>query len=159
MPARQNTSPMQPEKILKELGYNLPESPTALASYVPAKRYDNLVVTSGQLPLKSGQIACPGKVGSEVTLDQAQEEARTAVINALAAVKSFAGLDEIREVIRLGVYVASADNFFEHHLVANGASDLLQKIFRDAGKHTRFAVGVRSLPLNACVEVELTVRL
>ena len=150
---------MQPEKILKDLGFDLPETPAALASYIPAKRHDNLVITSGQLPLKAGKPACPGRVGSDVSLEQAQEEARTAVINALAAVKTVAVLEDIKEVIRLGVYVASADDFFEHHLVANGASELLQKIFGEAGRHTRFAVGVRSLPLNACVEVELTVRI
>jgi len=144
------------EQNLRELGLTLPPAPKPLASYVPAKQIGNLVFTSGQLPLTQEGLLYPGKVGIEVSLEQAGEAVKLACLNALATVASATGnLDSIVSIVKVGVYVASSVDFTEQHKVANFASELLVKIFGEKGKHTRFAVGVSSLPLNSCVELEL----
>ncbi len=149
---------MNRENQLEKLGLSLPPVPKALASYIPAKRSGNLVFTSGQLPIKSGEIVQKGKVGKEVSLEQAGEAAKIACLNALAAVVSVTGgLDSITQIVKMGVYVASDSDFSEQHKVANYASELLMDIFGDIGKHARFAIGTSSLPLDACVELELVV--
>lgn len=148
---------MSVQEKLAQLGLSLPPAPTPVGSYVPFVRTGNLVFTSGQLPTKDGKLQATGKVGKDVGVEQAAEAARTAVMNAVAQVAGAAGgLDRIRRIVRLGVFVNSADGFTEQPKVANGASDLLVSIFGEAGKHARSAVGCNELPLNAAVEIEMT---
>lgn len=148
---------MSIEKRMQELGIALPAAPTPVGSYVPFVRTGNLVFTSGQLPTQDGKLQATGKVGADVTIEQAAEAARTAVMNAVAQVAGAAGgIDRIKRIVRLGVFVNSADGFTDQPKVANGASDLLVSIFGDAGKHARSAVGCNELPLNAAVEIEMT---
>lgn len=145
---------------LAELGLVLPAVATPVGAYVPALRHGSVVTTSGQLPLVDGKLPQTGKVGAEVSPEQAYALARTAVLNALAAAVSVTdGLDTVTGVSRVCVYVASDPTFTGQAGVANGASDLLGELFLDAGRHVRSAVGVAVLPLDAPVEVELTVTL
>ena len=148
---------MSVEERLRSLGYPLPDSAAPLAAYVPAVRTGNLVYTSGQLPSVAGKLTAVGAVGREVDEDAAYAAARTAVLNALAAVKTVVPLDAVVRIVRMTGYVAGFDNFAGQPAVLNGASDLLVQVFGDAGKHTRAAIGVSTLPLNAPVEVELIV--
>lgn len=151
---------MTPEDKLKELGCPLPPAPTPVGSYVPFIRVGSLVMTSGQLPLRDGKLACTGKVGGNLSIEQGVEAARVAVVNALSQLAAAAGgLSNVRQVVRLGVFVNSADGFTDQPKVANGASDLLASVFGDAGRHVRTAVGASELPLNAPVEIELTAEL
>ncbi len=152
---------MKASENLAKLGIELPAVATPVGSYVPAIRTGNLVITSGQLPLKNGELTFQGKVGGTgATIEQAAGAAEVSVINAIAAAAAVAGgIDRIVRVVRLGVFVNSAAGFFDQAKVANGASDLLVKVFGDAGKHARAAVGVAELPLNAAVELELTVEI
>lgn len=142
---------------LTELGIALPEVPTPVASYVPAVRTGSLVYTSGQVPLVDGKIGQTGKVGAEVSPEDAQRHARTCVLNALAAVDSLVGLDSVVRIVKVLGFVASAEGFGGQAAVINGASDLLGEVFGDAGKHARSAVGVAELPIGAPVEVEMIV--
>jgi len=129
-----------------------------VAAYVPAVKSGNLVYTSGQLPLVEGKLPFNGKVGAGVTLEQGKEAARIAVLNALAVVRETVGsLDRVTRVVKATVFVASAPGFNGQPQVANGASELLQEVFGEAGRHARSAVGVAELPLDAPVEVELVV--
>ena len=147
------------EEKIKELGLELPEVAKPLAAYIPAKQVGNLVMTSGQVPLVKGVINFAGKVGSDLTEEEGQKAAQICALNCLAAIKGVIGnLDKIVEVVKLTVFVASAETFTSQPKVANGASELIGKIFGDSGKHVRSAVGVTSLPLNASVEIEMTVR-
>jgi len=140
-------------------GITLPEVSTPVGSYVPAIQAGSLVVTSGQLPMREGMLVCTGKVGTDVTLEQASAGAAIAAVNALAAIASVIGdLDRVKRVVKLGVFVNSAPGFTDQPKVANGASDLLVKVFGEAGRHARTAVGVSELPLNAAVELELVVQ-
>jgi len=149
---------MNPEENLRALGLSLPQTPAAVALYLPSHRTGNLVFTSGQLPLKEGNLAFKGKVGESATLDSAKEQSKIACLNALAAILlHIPNLDHITKIVKLGVYVSSHPNFTEQHLVANGASELLIQIFGEKGKHARFAIGVSSLPLDAIVELDLVV--
>jgi enamine deaminase RidA (YjgF/YER057c/UK114 family) len=143
---------------LIELGLRLPPVPTPVAAYLPAVISGGQAFTAGQLPFVDGKLAVTGKVGTAVSAEQATELARIAALNAVAAAASVAGgLDGIRRVVKLVVFVASDPDFIGQPLVANGASALLQEIFGDAGVHARSAVGVAVLPLDAPVEVELLV--
>lgn len=143
---------------LNALGIQIPPVPKALAAYIPSKRTGNLIFTSGQLPLREGKLQKTGKLGKNVSLEEAKEEARQCVLNALSTLLlHIPSLDHVKSIVKLGVYVASAENFIEQHLVANGASELLSQIFGEQGKHARFAIGVSSLPLDASVELEMTV--
>jgi len=147
-----------PTQRLAELGLTLPAVVPPLAAYIPAVRTGPLVFTSGQLPLVEGRLTTVGKVGAEVSVEEAADCARTAALNALAAVAAeLGGLDDIARVVRVMVYVASAADFTAQAQVGNGASQLLGEIFGDAGRHARSAVGVAVLPLDAPVEVELMV--
>ena len=147
------------EEKIKELGIELPEVAKPLAAYIPAKQVGNLVMTSGQVPLVKGVINFAGKVGSDLTEEEGQKAAQICALNCLAAIKGVIGnLDKIVEVVKLTVFVASAETFTSQPKVANGASELIGKIFGESGKHVRSAVGVTSLPLNASVEIEMTVR-
>ena len=143
---------------LKELGYSLPPVAKPLASYVPATRVgNNQVWTSGQLPLVDGALPITGKVGGAVTSEQAAAAARTAVLNALAAVDAEVGLDNVTRVLKVVGFVASDPNFVEQPAVINGASDFIGELFGEAGNHARSAVGVAVLPKDAPVEIELIV--
>ena len=144
---------------LRELGYELPGVAKPLASYVPAVRVGDQVWTSGQLPLVEGALPLTGKVGAEVTTEQAQEQARIAALNALAAIDAEVGLDNISRVVKIVGFVASDPGYEEQPVVINGASDFIGEVFGDAGKHARSAVGVAALPKNAPVEIELIVEI
>ena len=142
---------------LEELGLALPEVVAPLASYVPAVRTGNLVYTAGQLPMQAGKLLGTGKVGAEVSPDDGKALARVCALNALAAVNSVVGIDEVTRVVKVVGFVASAPRFNGQPSVINGASDLLAEVFGDSGAHARSAVGVSELPLDAPVEVELIV--
>ncbi len=149
----------RPSKRLVELGIELPPVVTPLAAYAPAVVVDHQIWTSGQLPMVNGELVATGKVGAEVDQETATRAARVAALNAIAAAASRAGgIDHIRRVLKVVVYVASAPGFTAQPAVANGASTLLQDIFGDAGVHARSAVGVAVLPIDAPVEVELIVQ-
>ncbi|MGJ8529736.1 RidA family protein [Maritalea sp.] len=149
---------MSPEKKLAELGFQLPAPIAPLASYVPVQRTGNLLHISGQLPLDSDGLR-KGQLGDNVGVEEAQKAAQLCALNILGQIKSSANVDlgDIKQFIKLSIFVASTDDFFEHHLVANGASDLIGEVFGDKGKHARAAVGVPSLPLGAVVEIEAIV--
>lgn len=147
------------EEKIKELGFEVPEVAKPLAAYIPAKQVGNLVMTSGQVPLVKGEIKFKGKVGKDLSEEDAIKAAQVCALNCLAAIKSVVGdLDRVVEVEKLTVFVASNPDFTAQPKVANGASELIGKIFGEAGKHVRSAVGVVSLPLDASVEIEMIVR-
>ena len=149
---------MTPEERLAELGLGLPPVAAPVAAYVPAVRTGSYVFTSGQLPLRDGTLIRTGKVGAEVSPDEAYECARQCALNALAAVRSQVGdLSAITRVVKLVGFVSSVPEFTGQPQVVNGASELLGQIFGDVGQHARSAVGVPVLPLDAPVEVELVV--
>lgn len=145
-----------PSERLKELGLTLPPAPKAVGAYVPCLRHGDTLMLSGQIPMRDGAVQFTGPVGAERTLEQAQEAARICTLNALAiAAENAGGLDKIKRILKVVVYVASRAGFTDQHKVANGASDLLVAVFGDAGRHARAAVGVAELPLNASVEVDV----
>jgi enamine deaminase RidA (YjgF/YER057c/UK114 family) len=144
---------------LAELGIELPEVVAPLAAYVPAVRTGNLVYTSGQLPIVSGELAGTGKVGADVAPEDAKALARICGLNALAAVHALVGVDAITRVVKVVGFVASAPGFDGQPGVINGTSELLGEIFGDAGAHARSAVGVAELPRNTPVEVEIIVEI
>ncbi len=148
------TSPLE---RLAELGIELPAVPAPVASYIPAVRSGRLVLTSGQLPMRSGSLITTGKVGAGVSPDEAAECARQCALNALAAVHEVVPLDQVVRIVKLTVFVASTPEFSGQAAVANGASSVVGDVFGDAGRHARSAVGVAVLPLDAPVEVELMV--
>jgi enamine deaminase RidA (YjgF/YER057c/UK114 family) len=149
---------MKFEERLKELGITLPAVVTPMASYTPAVVSGAYVFVSGQLPLVEGKLKFTGRVGREVSIDEANECARIAVLNCLAAIRNVVGsLDKIKRIVRITGYVRGGEDFNDHPRVLNGASDLLVEIFGDAGVHTRSAVGSSGLPLGAPVEVEMIV--
>lgn len=135
----------------------LPAVTAPVAAYVPAVRTGSLVYTSGQLPFIEGELAATGKVGAEVSPEEAKRHARTCALNALAAVHALVGVDSVVRVVKLVGFVASAEGFTGQPAVANGASEVLGEIFGAAGAHARSAVGVAELPLGAPVEIELIV--
>ncbi|MEV5277665.1 MULTISPECIES: RidA family protein [unclassified Streptomyces] len=148
------------EAKLAELGLTLPSVVPPLAAYQPAVRSGGYVYTSGQLPMVEGKLPVTGKVGGEVTSQEAKELAATCALNALAAVKSVVGdLDRIARVVKVVGFVASAPDFTGQPGVINGASELLGAVLGDKGVHARSAVGVAVLPLDAPVEVEIQVEL
>ena len=146
------------ENKIKELGLQLPEPPKPLAAYIPAKQAGNLVFTAGQLPTVNGEIILKGLLGQDVEIEPAYNAAKICTLNALSAIKGVIGdLDKIKQVVRVVGYVASVPTFTQQPAVVNGASEFLLEIFGDKGKHARSAVGMAVLPLNAAVEIELTV--
>lgn len=146
------------EQALTQLGITLPAPPKPVATYVPAVRAGDLLFLSGVIPFRDGKLALEGKLGKDLTVEQGYEASRIALLNALAIVRSEIGsLDRVRKVVRMVGYVASAEGFVQQPAVINGASDLLVKIFGDAGRHARVALGAAELPLNAPVELELIV--
>ena len=150
---------MKIENKLKELGLNLPEVPKPVAEYIPAKKIDNLVFTSGQGPVKEGKFVYVGKVGGEVSLKEGYEAAKICALNCLAAIKSVSGsLDNIDEIVKLKGFVNSTPDFYRQPEVINGASELMVKIFGEKGKHARSALGTSVLPDNIPVELEMLVK-
>ncbi len=147
---------MTPSQKLASLGLTLPQMPAPIGSYIPGIRTGKLIMTSGQLPFVNGKLTATGKVGRDLTLEQANAAARQAGLNALSiAAQTAGGIDKIARIVRLAVFVNSAPGFFEQPKVANGASDFMVEIFGEAGRHVRAAVGAAELPMNAAVEVEL----
>lgn len=140
---------------LASLGITLPAATKPVAAYVPARRHGDLVYVSGQLPLLDGALVLSRALGPESDLEAARGAMARCFLNGLAAAALAADLDEITGVLRLGAFVASRPEFTDQHKVANGASELAQQIFGDAGVHVRAAVGVPSLPLGAAVELEI----
>ena len=151
---------MSVKEKLAELGLTLPVATAPVAAYVPAVRTGNLVFTAGQLPLVDGKIPFIGKVGSDVTPEQAKDMAQICALNALAAISLVVDIDQIEKVVRVGGFVNGVPGFVASPQVINGASELLIKLFGEVnGKHARTAIGVAELPLNAPVEVEMVVQL
>ncbi|MHB1686556.1 MAG: RidA family protein [Ignavibacteriaceae bacterium] len=148
------------ENKIEELGFELPEAPQPLAAYIPALIVDKLVFTAGQLPTEKGILNIKGKLGAEVSEEEGRRAAEICALNCLSVIKSVIDdLDRIEQIVKLTVFVNSADGFTSQPKVANGASELLGKIFGEKGKHVRSAVGVNELPLNAPVEIEMIVRI
>ena len=146
------------EEKIKQIGITIPEPVKPLAAYIPAMQVGNLVMTSGQVPISSGAVKYQGKVGRDLSEEEGKEAAKLCAINCLSAVKSVIGnLDKIKRVLKLTVFIASAEGFTAQPKVANGASELIGEIFGEAGKHVRSAVGVSELPLNSAVEIEMIV--
>lgn len=144
--------------ILEELNITLPEPPKPAAVYVPAKRVGNLVYTSGQDCRVDGKLLYEGKVGSELTIEQGQEAARQTMINCLAVLQAEIGdLSKVKQVVKLLGFVNSAPGFVEQPYVMNGASELLEEVFGEKGKHARSALSANELPFNTPVEIEMIV--
>lgn len=148
------------EEKLKELGLSLPEAPKPLAAYIPALQVNNLILTAGQLPLKNGELIFTGKVGKDLTQEDAVKAAELCGLNCLSVIKNLIGnLDNIERIVKLTVFVNSSEGFTAQPLVANGASELMGKLFGENGQHVRSAVGVNELPRNAAVEIEMIAKL
>lgn len=144
------------EAKLTELGLALPPAPKPVATYIPAVRAGDLLFLSGTGPFKDGAIVYAGKLGKDLTVEQGYDAASLALLNALAMVRQELGtLDRVVRVVRLTGHVASAEGFTQQPAVINGASDLLVRIFGDAGRHARLALGAAELPLNMAIELEL----
>jgi enamine deaminase RidA (YjgF/YER057c/UK114 family) len=144
------------EEKIKQMGITIPETVKPLAAYIPAMRVGNLVMTSGQVPISDGAVKYSGKVGKDLSEEEGKEAAKLCALNCLSAIKSvIVNLDKIKRVVKLTVFVSSAEGFTAQPKVANGASEFLVEIFGDAGKHVRSAVGVSELPLNSAVEIEM----
>jgi enamine deaminase RidA (YjgF/YER057c/UK114 family) len=151
---------MRIKEKIESLGLILPVAALPVAAYVPAVRTGNLVFVAGQLPLVDGKIVKEGKVGKEVTPEEAKEMAQVCALNALAAIALVADIDQIERIVRVGGFVNGIPGFFAIPPIINGASELFIKIFGEVnGKHARTAIGVAELPLNAPVEVEVLVQL
>jgi len=147
------------EDKIKELGYILPETPKPLAAYIPAIKTGDYVYTSGQVPFAEGELKYAGKIGFDLSIEEGQKAAELCALNALSAIKSVIGdLNKIEQIIKVTVFVNSADAFTDQPKVANGASEFLGKIFGEAGKHVRSAVGVNELPVDSAVEIEMIVK-
>ena len=146
------------EAKLAKMDLVLPHAPASVGSYVQVLKMGNLVMTSGQLPTIAKEVAFTGPVGHELTKEDGRNAAQMACLNALSQInEAIGGLDHIKQIVRLEGFVQSTDDFTQQPYVMNGASDLLLKLFGEAGRHTRFAVGCNALPLNASVELALWV--
>ena len=151
---------MSIKEKLASIGLSLPVASAPVAAYVPAVKTGNLVFTAGQLPVVDGKLVLTGKVGSDVTAEDATKMAEICALNALAAISLVADIDKIEKIVRVGGFVNGAPGFVAIPAVINGASELLIKLFGEVnGKHARTAVGVAELPLNAPVEIEMVVQL
>jgi enamine deaminase RidA (YjgF/YER057c/UK114 family) len=151
---------MSIKEKLSAIGLTLPTAAAPVAAYVPAVKTGNLVFTAGQLPVVDGKLVLTGKVGSDVTPEDAKKMAEICALNALAAISLVADIDQIEKIVRVGGFVNGVPGFVAIPAVINGASELLIKLFGDVnGKHARTAVGVADLPLNAPVEIEMVVQL
>lgn len=143
-------------KKLQDLGIILPEVLAPVANYVGFVKSGNMVFVSGQLPIENGQLKYVGKVGSQISVDEAKVAAKICAINIISQIKSacMGDLEKVKKCVKLGVFVNGDAEFTDHPLVANGASDLMVEVFGDAGKHARAAVGSGSLPRGVAVEVD-----
>ena len=151
---------MSIEDKITELGITLPEAPAAVAAYQPWIRTGNLIFTSGQLPFRDGEIAFAGKLGAKVSDEDGYQAARQAALNALAQIKSATGdLDKVQKIVRIEGYIHCSEGYRGHPQVLNGASDLIAEIFGDRGQHTRLALGINEMPLNAAVQLAMTVEI
>lgn len=151
---------MSIEHRLTELGMTLPSPPNPVATYVPSVQVGDLLFISGMVPSRDGRVVFRGKVGREISKEQAYEAAKLALLNALATIRRAASsLDRVQRIVRMTGYVASDEGFTEQPFVINGASDLLVALFGEIGRHARVAVGVAELPMGVAVELELIVRL
>ena len=149
---------MTPDQRLHDMGLALPPAPKPVGVYIPAVRTGDLVFVSGQLPTKDGELMATGHVGAEVSLDEAQDCARQAALNALAVVAAeIGGLDNVARIVRLTGHVAGAAGFTDQARVMNAASELVGDVFGDAGRHSRAALGAAELPLGAPIELEMIV--
>ena len=147
------------EDKIKELGCILPETPKPLAAYIPAIKTGDYVYTSGQVLFAEGELKYAGKIGFDLSIEEGQKAAELCALNGLSAIKGVIGdLNKIEQIVKVTVFVNSADGFTDQPKVANGASEFLGKIFEEAGKHARSAVGVNELPVNSAVEVEMIVK-
>lgn len=149
----------KPSEQLRRLGITLPPTAKPVGAYVPAVRHGDVIFMSGQIPLQDGKLSHAGKVGGAGgrSIEEAQQAARICALNAISvAAELVGGVDNLKRVLKVVVYVASGEGFTEPHKVANGASDLLAEVFGEAGQHARAAVGVAALPLDASVEVDVT---
>ncbi len=148
------------EEKIKDLGFELPEAPKPIAAYVPALKVDNLVFTAGQIPSVKGELRYKDKLGKDLTIEEGKKAAEICALNCLAAIKGIIkDLDKIEQVVKITAFVNSGEGFSNQPQVANGASELLEKIFGEKGKHVRSAVGVNELPLDAAVEIEMIVKI
>jgi enamine deaminase RidA (YjgF/YER057c/UK114 family) len=146
------------EAKLKEMGIEVPEAPKPLAAYIPVIKTGNLVMTAGQLPMQEGELKFKGKVGTDISVEEAQKAAEMCALNCLSVIKSEIGnLDSVKRIVKLTVFVNSADGFTGQPQVANGASEFIVEVFGETGKHVRAAVGVNELPIDAAVEIEMIV--
>ena len=151
---------MTVEEKLQSMGITIPETPKPVAAYVPALRANNLVFSSGQIPVVKGELKFKGKLGAEISKEQGYEAAKICALNGLSSIKSLIGnLDLIEQVVKVVGFVASANGFTEQPAVINGASEFLLAVFGERGKHARSAVGVAELPLGVPVEVEMVVQI
>lgn len=158
--SRKSVQQIDPEQRLSELGLALPTMPKPVASYLPAVQSGSWLFVSGMLPFQNGTVLHPGRLGDAVTVEQGATAARQAVLNGLAVVAEAAGsLRRVGRVVRMTGYVASTPEFHQQPAVMNGASDLLSALFGEKGRHSRVAVGVAALPLNAPVELDLIIEL
>ena len=144
------------EQRLQEIGVSIPDAPTPAANYLPFTRTGNLVFVSGQVPFVDGKLTVTGTVGKDASIEDAQGQAKVCAINLLAQLKVACDgdLDRVIQVVKLGAFVASGDDFYSQPVVVNAASDLMVAAFGDAGRHARFAVGSNALPLNCLVEID-----
>lgn len=146
-----------PEARLRQLGWVLPPPPPAVGAYVAWVRTGNLVLTSGQLPWRDGRMAVTGRLGGGVTVEQGYEAARYCALNALAQLKEATGdLARVRRIVRLEGYVHCGPGFRDHPRVLNGASELINAVFGERGRHARLAVGIHEMPLDAAVQICVT---
>ena len=145
------------EDRLEALGLALPAAPKPVAAYVPAVQTGKLVMVSGQLGMRDGKLLATGRVPSEVSMETAQDSLSQAALNALAVLGDHLDSDwsRLKRIVRLGVFVQSDDDFHDQHLVGNRASELMEQLFGEQGKHARAAVGVNALPMDSPVELEL----
>jgi enamine deaminase RidA (YjgF/YER057c/UK114 family) len=154
-----NKVEMSPEEKLKDLGITLPEAPKPLGFYIPAVRAGELLFLSGMLPLKEGNLLYKGKVGKDLSIEEAQEAAKASLINALSIIKEEIGkLNRVKRIVRLSGYVSSAPGFTQQPAVLNAASEILSKVFGEKGLHSRIAIGVSELPMGSPIEIELIVQ-
>lgn len=148
------------EAKIKELGLEIPDPPKPVAAYVPAVKVEKFVYTSGQIPFLNGELKYQGKVGKDISEEDGYEAAKLCALNCLSVIKGVIGnLDNIERIVKVNGFVNSAEGFTMQPKIINGASELLGKIFGNAGEHARAAVGVNELPLNSTCEVELIVKI
>ena len=148
------------EERLKELGIVIPTAPKPAGSYIPVTVSGKLAFISGQIPIKDGKVVYHGKIGDTQTIEEAQKASKLCIINGLAQIRAYCNtLDNVEKIIKISGFVNSVQDFTEHPKVINAASDLLVEIFGEKGKHSRIAIGVSSLPLNATVEIDMLVEL